>query len=238
MKEQPILFSGPMVRAILEGRKTVTRRIMKPQPVEVTGSGRRVYRDADFKKSWEWISGTGEGVGYSDCPYGKPGDRLWVRETFYAYGAWRRRYSEKKRRNEWYFDDLTIEYGEDYRYSENAPDYMNGRLLGVPNWHKRPSIHMPRSASRILLEITDIRVERLQDISEADAKAEGVENQLWYDKHADKYLQYFWNYAGAGYQSFPTARQSFTSLWESINGPESWDENPWVWVITFKRINQ
>ena len=78
IKERPILFSAPMVRAILEGRKTMTRRVAKPQPKMVTGSGKRVYESADFKKSWEDISGTGEGSGYSDCPYGKPGDRLVV----------------------------------------------------------------------------------------------------------------------------------------------------------------
>lgn len=225
IKERPILFSAPMVRAILEGRKTQTRRIMKPQPQFITGSGSRVYAKSDFKKAWEDIPGTSEGSGYSDCPYGRPGDRLWVRETFYAFGRWETRYNPKKGRDEWHFVDLTPDFGP-YRHEENPPLQIESGRGANTGWWKRPSLFMPRAASRLLLEITDVRVERLQDISDEDAKAEGVEkwpdgNYKAYGKHAGKYSK---------------ARDSFFSLWKSINGPYSYYENPFVFAITFNRI--
>jgi hypothetical protein len=191
-KEYPILFSAPMVRAILDNRKTQTRRVMKPQPIEVTGSGKRVYKDADFKKSWEDVSGTGYGSGYSDCPYGQPGDRLWVREAYTSN----------------YFDGGAHGYRADWTPAA-------AELLIEPRW--KPSIHMPRAACRILLEITDVRVERLREISVRDAEREG------YPKD---------------YGDDPGAIPWFRSLWQSINGPDSWEANPWVWVIEFKRITQ
>lgn len=196
VKERPILFSAPMVRAILEDRKTQTRRIMKPQPQLITGSGKRVYADSDFKKSWQDIPGTGEGSGYPDCPHGEPGHRLWVRESFF-------------------WDGPRIAYRADHE----------GYAPKDTPW--KPSIYMPRAASRILLEITDVRAERLAGISEADAIAEGVEkwpdgNYKAYGKHAGKYSN---------------ARDSFFSLWQDINGTESLQQNPFVWAINFKRIN-
>ena len=239
IKERPILFSAPMVRAILEGQKTMTRRVAKPQPKMVTGSGKRVYESADFKKSWEDISGTGEGSGYSDCPYGKPGDRLVVKETSYAYGRWIKQFSATKNRDEWFFQDMTTLEGKAYKYADSPPENVEQkRVENAVGWHKRPSLFMPYYASRITLEITDVRVERLRDISEADAIAEGVES--WVEDRMKSRPTHYKIY----YQTNPkdpdfyssTAKVSFETLWQSINGPESWEQNPFVWVIEFKRI--
>jgi hypothetical protein len=177
-KERPILFSGEMVRAILDGRKTQTRRVVKPKP--------------DDSGLWN----------NDKCPYGKPGDRLWVRETFFVDGP-------------------RIQYRADHH--------------GAPKetiW--KPSIFMPRHASRILLEIADVRCERLRDISEADAIAEGVASFRPVPGDGDPETLYA-NYMNKGRLSYRKAYFSFMTLWQSINGPESWNANPWVWVITFKR---
>ena len=181
MKERPILFSGAMVRAILEGRKTVTRRVVKPQP-DFLGS--MTDPTTPFKT-------LGAGLhGQIVCPYGKPGDRLWVRETFAVYG------DEKM---------AAIHYRAD------RPHHVGQKGMGY-----KPSIHMPRWASRILLEITAVRVERLQDINRGDAMAEGCP---------------FPNMAAG-----PDPRQWFAELWQEINGAESWAANPWVWVVEFNRV--
>ena len=236
IKECPILFSAPMVRAILEGRKTMTRRVAKPQPKMVTGSGKRVYESADFKKSWEDISGTGEGSGYSDCPYGKPGNRLVVKETFYAYGRWIKQFSATKNRDEWFFQDMTTLEGKAYKYADSPPENVEQkRVENAVGWHKRPSLFMPYYASRITLEITGARVERLQDISEADAIVEGVKSFRPVPGDGDPETL-FANYMNKGRFSYRKAYFSFMTLWQSINGPESWNENPFVWVIEFKRI--
>jgi hypothetical protein len=180
MKERPILFSAPMVRAILEGRKTQTRRIVKPQPDGI----RAKFHHFDFVGQAVFTDGS-----YVQCPYGKPGDRLWVRESFSR-------------------SPLGVLYRADFVKTARASRWGD-------RW--RPSIHMPRVASRILLEITDVRVERLNEITEKDASAEGVS--------ADVFLG-----------DTPTAIVPFCMLWESIHGPGSWEKNPWVWVIEFKII--
>lgn len=186
MRERPILFSGPMVRAIIDGRKTVTRRVVKPQP-DFLGS--MTDPNTPFKT-------LGAGLhGQIVCPYGQPGDRLWVRETFAVYG------DEKM---------AAIHYRAD------RPHHVGQKGMGY-----KPSIHMPRWASRILLEITAVRVERLQDISQEQAMAEGVlscESALDPD--------------GNGYSPY----ELFSALWVSINGHDSWHANPWVWVVEFKRV--
>ena len=193
MKERPILFSGPMVRAILEGRKTQTRRIIPDQSI------------ISLRED-----GT-PGKVQPRCPYGKPGDKLWVRETFRMF-------------------DSSIECAcyDDCRCASfhGKPIYKaDGNLES--KW--KPSIYMPRWASRIDLEITNIRAERLHDISEEDAKAEGIEESepgMWksYNKRA-------------GWESVNCPVTSYRSLWESINGVGSWDENQFVWVIEFRRVN-
>jgi hypothetical protein len=201
MKERPILFNGAMVRAILEGRKTMTRRIVKPAPQMVTDHKVELW-DGDPAALMRLLEAAGR------CPFGRQGDRLWVREAF-----------AKTRLAQ--TPDLAEIYV--YRDGDSRTDY------GGP-W--KPSIHMPRGASRITLEITGVRVERLDEISEADARAEGVE------RHQDGIG---WKRGAiAGDQNLVDrtafAKLSFRSLWESINGAGSWKENPWVWVVEFKRV--
>jgi hypothetical protein len=181
VKERPILFSGPMVRAILDGSKTQTRRTFKG-----TTEHKGPYNPA-YMEAHQQANGWG-----SICPYGTPGDRLWVRETW-----------AHERDGTGCPDDT----GVLYRATDPGWDDEGTGL----RW--RPSIFMPRIASRILLEITDVRVQRLQEISDEDARAEG------YDRRS---------------HAFP--REWFALLWERIHGPGSWDANPWVWAITFRRI--
>jgi hypothetical protein len=228
MKERPILFKAEMVRAILDGRKTQTRRAVKPQPA----SG---VRQSPFSSS-----GLEDGHGRElSCPYGKPGDQLWVRETW-RIGAWDH--------NE---GSMCIDYqdGPDKTW-RNVPDSgwferewiaisdeLTRKKIGFNakgNYHWapgqsplkwKPSIHMPRWASRIQLEITDLRVERLQEISEEDAFQEGVDNKLCAESVGRSPLK-----MGVATQS------GYAYFWDKINGPGSWDANPWVWVIEFKRI--
>ena len=168
MRERPILFSAPMVRAILAGTKTQTRRVCKGQ--------RELSNVHDFQ--------------IDRCPYGQLGDRLWVRETWLRH---------------------SVNVPNDYLYRADHPD---DGTIGPAHGGWKPSIHMPRWASRITLEITDVRVERLQDISARDAWAEGITPS----PDVDPYHEY-------------------RDLWESINGPGSWDANPWVWAVSFKRID-
>lgn len=172
-----------MVRALLDGRKTQTRREIRPQPMHVDGGV--PYRAPKPHEPTDAV--------FLPCRYGKSGDRLWVRET------WREREPDQ--------DTFSLEFRADrpeYKTRDDDP-------CAIP-W--RPSIHMPRAVSRITLEVTGVRVERLQDISEADARAEGVE--------------------GLG-QMFD-ARTAYAALWQSIHGPGSWAANPWVWCVEFKRL--
>jgi hypothetical protein len=190
IREKPILFSAPMVRAILEGKKTQTRRIVKPQPPEWINElhGNELSKRAPYhiEDDEQRVFGWGfqdDHDRYYKFPYGKLGDRLWVRETHCQYG------------------DGYI-YRADYGQFTPISDGIGGP------W--KPSIHMPRKASRINLEIESVRVEGLNDISEADAKAEGIATSK--------------------------PEFSFMTLWKSINGPDSWDSNPWVWVVQFRRV--
>ena len=188
MKERPILFSGPMVRAILDGRKTQARRVVKPSSGPHTIE--QVISTPDSLSSFI----------RHRCPHGIIGDRLWVRETF------------ARSRNNWL-----------YRASSVASEGPQGNTddwdwdTSIPN-HWRPSIFMPRKASRITLEITGVRVERLSSISTSDCLAEGVTPGVATDHPR-----------GPEYTAF-------RSLWQSINGPGSWDANPWVWCIEFRKI--
>jgi len=216
MKERPILFSGEMVRAILDGRKTQTRRVVKPQ--------RHPYGEmlsADQVASE--VIGMTEAV---RCPYGQPGDRLYVKETYWAWGRWETRFDAKKGRDAWHFVDMTLECGKAYQFEQPSPI---GTRAGVsPAWHKRPSLFMPRHASRITLEVTAVRVERLQEISTDDARAEGI--QTWIDSFKDG-PRYHEN---GQLDAYPVS--AFSRLWKSINGADSWDANPWVWVVEFRVI--
>lgn len=200
---RPILFSTEMVRAILEGRKTQTRRLVKPQPNENGVSYMKnapldwesIYREQ--WTPWKWETEEGETMS-KNCPYGEIGDFLWVRETYAIAGN----------TTKWYIYKADLSYG----HIEEK-------------W--KPSIFMPREACRIEVRITDIRVERLQSISEEDARREGVLNNL-----SVEYNQWL-NYEKGIYQ-LPSAVESFKSLWSEINGVKSWDENPFVWVIRFE----
>lgn len=193
MAERPILMSAPMVRATLDGSKTQTRRVAS-KPVRHPDLG-NLYTPGALV-----LEGESQQVIERACPYGRPGDRLWVREAWAPHPQ----------------DTSTVFY----RATVEAEP-------GFPVWSGpwRPSIHMPRWASRIMLEITRVRVERLQDISDADAVAEGIGL----------------NPSAVGVSmTFPQGESAchaaFRVLWESINGPESWAANPWVWVIDFRRI--
>ena len=201
MKEHPILFSGAMVRALLAGAKTQTRRAVKPQPTHFNPAGvpRRIVPDG----------GPSEVI---RCPYGQPGDRLWVREH------WRAPQS---------VDHLPPRSISDSEARRFIADEVVGPDAGFGK--ARRAFHMPRWASRITLEITGVRVERLQDISEADALAEGV-TPKWEPGCSGRLMEAF-----SGF-SFRPAASAYADLWEQINGPGSWDANPWVWAVEFRRV--
>ncbi len=212
IKERPILFSAPMVRAILEGRKTVTRRAIKVQPhIDVSGNfcvGNSNYGQDGYGKpaTKHFVNGC--------CPYGKPGDRLWVRETWARVG------------ND---DPGYLTFGATY------PSCLPPELENIPpasqiRW--KPSIHMFRRDSRILLEITDVRVERLQDISEEQALAEGIIPHVrggWHWHQHDPSNVDDWHQFG-----FKSPAFAFQDLWIGTGG--DWNANPWVWVVEFKRV--
>ncbi len=204
--ERPVLFNTAMVRAVLDGSKTQTRRVIKPQP-----KGASYGHEQDYSR-FIW-----EGQGYPlvlPCPYGRPGDRLWAREAFaieardpgeYSTLVWR------ADREAAHTDQTQLMRPHYFLESSWEPD---------DRW--RPSIHMPRWASRITLEVTDVRVERVQDISDLDVLAEGVRDNGSYDRSGLT--------KGAG-------DRVFRPLWDSINAKRGfgWNTNPWVWVVEFAR---
>jgi hypothetical protein len=253
MKERPILFNGEMVRAILEGRKTQTRRALKYQnfrdDIGTNAFGRPCANlIASDKRSERVIVGKAGQTPvdlyreWMKCPHGKIGDRLWVRETF-AINCIRTGFGKIPKTE----PDLSASGGLVYRSDGDWEDQFEIIDGDCPPW--RPSIHMPRWASRITLEITDVRVERLQDISEEDAKTEGVEPLDHFREEPD------FNKCGQcggtrrcsalganNVVIFDTDcticdsyRKRFSILWSSIY--ENWSENPWVWVIEFKKVN-
>ena len=219
-KPQPILFSGPMIRAILDGRKTMTRRVMRCQPSEdwipthYTEIHKMENGEPNPNKVIGWGPCNSDGDEGYPCPYGQVGDRLWVRETHYRFGQWRKDGLTKSRKQRWIFigsDDPVAHF--------SIPETMVPTSRSEIGWHKRPSIFMPRWASRITLEITSVRVERLQDITHADVCAEGFKMQG---------VVKGWD-------------QVFARSWDALNakrkgGIYAWAKNPWVWMIEFKRI--
>lgn len=202
MTERGMIFNGEMVRAILDGKKTQTSRVMKPQPDPCPAPrGGHWWPSNVFKTMLhveeEMQNGKGGwgGLVGDACPFGDVDDRIWVRETWAEAGA--------------SAPDLKL-------YRANYPAHVPAHYENVPpaedvRW--TPSIHMPRWASRILLEITDVRVEQLNDISEEDARSEGISGSSARD-----------------------VKEAYAALWRSIYGSDSWRANPWVWVIEFKRI--
>ena len=212
MKERPILFQGAMVRALLNRTKTQTRRAMKQfLPCNPEYDSER--------GAWEVYNGDDVAITLR-CPYGSPGDRLWCRETWMP---------DAPRNGEW---PDTAFYGcgmsplslipECYRHPWHVLHRATWEGCELVGW--KPSIHMPRWASRITLEVTGVRVERLQDISDADAQAEGIGEFIggWACLTDD-----------APQQAGNTPKEGYRHLWERINGPGSWDANPWVWVVEF-----
>lgn len=223
-----------MVRAILDGSKTQTRRIVKPQPM---GSP---VRYTDYGSGWMPESNSGKvgifGVGPIPCPYGQPGDQLWVRET------WRCGWSEAMSEPflQYQADGEIVMPETSARHNDMAKYLPDGTESTKPSF--RPSIHLPRWGSRITLEITGIRVERLRDISEKDAIAEGLstvtkDGKSWKWGIPDRDGLPGNDNVGWHWQEWERdPRDAYRHLWESINGPGSWDANPWVWVVKFKRI--
>ncbi len=201
MKERPILFSAPMVRALLDGTKTQTRRALKSTALEwistPIGFDPQFIADAENRL----------------CPYGQPGDRLWVREAFCPI----------------YPQDPTYNGGNPIEY-DYAATYTHGYRLGDSLGIKKkwkPSIHMPREASRITLEIASVRIERLHEISDSDALAEGIE--------ANDNGRYACDFDDGKVECMLPVT-GYASLWISLNGGDSWAANPWVWVVEFKVV--
>jgi hypothetical protein len=249
MKERPILFSSPMVRAILEGRKTQTRRIVKPR-------GRNSLFDVDENGAPQWSDSYILDPGNAewrmrDNPFGVPGDRLWVRETWACHYA-----TDDQRPGD--IDPVlwSVRYAADGHIRPAGSDCSEA--LPEQFTKTRPSIFMPRWASRITLEITEVRVERLNDCSEADALAEGVPHGFDHHPIAEVHGKaegraYCRRCGGHGMHGAlgehlgltevdcaecDTPLKLYRNLWEHINGPDSWGANPWVWAVSFRRVEQ
>jgi hypothetical protein len=238
MKERPILFQGAMVRALLDGSKTQTRRICKQQPYSnghgwdghdimchndylppsamlMDAGGKALYTTSNLE-GWE-----------SECPYGQPGDRLWVRETFVHIDDEGDKFDGMG--SQTYYRASCMDEAQD-------TDWLHKRGL---KW--TPSIHMHRKYSRIMLEIVSVRVEQLNDCIEADAIAEGVlglRSLAWDRLHFPVWRYQFDEAVAAGRKPpiGPSPAQAYAALWDSINGAGSWSTNPWVWVVEFRRL--
>lgn len=203
MKERPILFSAPMVRAILDGSKTQTRR-----KVKLPNHPRSEFEAFDLVHGVATFTDANPFPAHVRCPYGAEGDRLWVRETFYC-DHWN--YPDAPR-------DEMVELLE-YRADHDCRSWEAGCPCAADDGHSmwRSPIHMPRWASRIDLEVTEVRVERLRALTEDDARAEGL-------TYGDDPME------------ATTGREAFIMLWTAINGAGSWAANPWVWVVSFRRV--
>lgn len=266
MKERPILFSAPMVQAILAGRKTQTRRIIKPQPKAHTfdfASLDAAYPDKPWCWLSYWLDEKGEKLssdeagklhgGWPDCsaqfacPYGQPGDRLWVRETWRPY-SWRPNQltlqlaadgkiidvelPDTNAAENW-LDRICEQSSNEFSKAECDQDgdgnfSWDGESNNPIKWH--PSIFMPRWASRLTLEITEVRVQRLQEISEVDAQAEGAKGGCTNCGEEPCSHDCFIH--------MPDYREGFANIWMGINGEQSWYANPWTWALTFKVIEE
>ena len=243
MKERPILFNGEMVRAILDGKKTQTRRVIKPQPTQI----REAEYELDCGKAWlvTYANGTPEDEWIEVCAPYNVGDHLWVRET------WQPDFSEHgdvfihyRADDKWGIYPMTEEIPDEWVEREwtklddiyraaSVPQNSGGRWLPESIGFKapwKPSIFMPKWATRIWLEVTGVRAERVQDISEEDAEAEGVTPILRDGGGFEPW--------GAPCPPFPCYAEVFARLWDSINAKRGfgWDTNPWVWVYEFKRL--
>lgn len=227
MKERGIIFNTEMVRAIIDGRKTQTRCIAKFKPIDkainLNFSGLRAGNYHAGIKDGRCVLRSTDGATWNDrtypltCPYGKVGDRIWVRET------WQGPLVDVEKAYDLFKDPTPYQKVENCVYKADggyAPEYIDCDDNFRQGW--RPSTQMPRWASRVTLEITDVHVERLQSISEEDAKAEGFDNS-----QSDAANSIGW---------FEKPIRAFRRAWENIYGTDGWDSNPWVWVIEFKRV--
>lgn len=231
MKERSILLTTEMVRSILADQKTQARWVINPQPKQKScaAMGPNEHRDhAQFY--YETMSGSGGHRIETDrikCPYGQPGDRLWVRET-----------------------TIRVEehgyVGPVYVASDNGQAMLDHGLAPAPDdavevepydLRLRPSALMPRSMARIILEVTSVRAERLNDISSEDALAEGIE-VVGGATSTCPYRNYRLGQAGEMAMHCSCPERSFMSLWESLYGADAWSSNPWVWVVAFRRLEQ
>lgn len=212
-KETPLLLSDVMVPPTLDGSKTQTRRLRGLEVVNMNPDARVGAMD-NHDRTWDFKMHDGGHQRGVRCPYGMAGDRLWVRETW----------QHSNFPNGPLDEDCSIFFRADYLNDPLGPDLERDTSSNIRRKWK-PSIHLPRWASRILLEVVNVRPERLQKISDADARAEGIE----IDRHG---------WSSYGMDSIPqgTSIDSFCCLWSSINGIDSWIANPWVWRIEFKRL--
>jgi len=214
MREVPVLFNGAMVRAIQDDRKTQTRRIVKPQPVGAVCAQRILYSNhakdiGKFAFFDRKDVAAARVVAHARSPLGKPGDRLWVRETW----AW-----PGEEQVLYFADPWARKLADEWKKDPNYPQVK---------W--KPSIHMPRRLARLFLDVLDVRIERLQDITDADAEAEGVRS--WAEN--DENMQ---GLRGMGIATPDRPRFLFQCLWQRVYGAESWAANPWVWVTTFRKV--
>ncbi len=226
MSERPILFSAQMARAILDGHKTQTRRVVKVgDTIEERDDGTR------WPYFTTWTHGD-DGSPWASCPYGEPGDRLWVRETW-RYADWTEdgqpwiRYAadDARRLCERVSSEWAARVADIWAELSSAENVAVDGRAADRKW--RPSIFLPRWASRITLAVTAVRVERLQEISELDALDEGVEG-----KRVTSVLN-----GVRGEYVVGSARDAYAALWDTINGDRApWASNPWVWVVEFSRV--
>jgi len=231
MKERPILFSGAMVRAILEGRKTQTRRVINSNAFHFPTQG-SVFPGA----RWEFeVRENGLAYTHIDNPnwwhfdsakkFCDAGDRLWVRETHFRYGKWVKSGLSPTGRQNWRFKATT----DEVLYFDNSPDNVRPNEYRKEGWYKRPSIFLPRWASRILLEASEVRVELVQEITRDDARAEGVSNRWSWspDRNPELFARGLLNPYIA----------NFSVLWDSLYRERGygWVVNPWVWVVEFEQ---
>ncbi|HGS7001638.1 hypothetical protein PAH44_09830 [Klebsiella pneumoniae] len=233
MTERGMIFNAEMVRAILDGRKTQTRREVKLNldiaclattydwATSLAANHHQGLTEEQIQQKAESLRGVihpvilGNGQMVSIiCPHGKPGDRIWVRETFCPVDDTQ------------YGGEKWVDYRATPKFEESHPAGWDSAPNDAESLKWRPSIHMPRWASRILLEITNVRVERLNAISEEDSQAEGMELTGWRPTYSDP---------DSGGEVW-TPYDNFAELWSSIYGDESWKANPWVWVISFERV--
>lgn len=217
-KETPILFSAPIVRAILDDRKSQTRCIMKPQPIQnehgwwswcgINKGQNRIF-SSEHTSDESWVID-------KYCPYGRPGDLLWVKEPYLQW-----KYCDGEKGEIVYYDDPNIQYI--LRDKESF-----SKLKNVGNWRIMSSRFMPRAASRLTLEVKDVKVERLQNITSMDAMREGV----YFSKRLGGYVT---DEEGRNFHAIDP-RKSFFQIWIAINGSESFDENPFVFAVSFKKV--